>query len=288
MLALLERADLGLESHDLGTIARRAHQGVHRRESDVVGEERELFRVVAVGVPGEPVVAAHAEDTARLVDHPGALGTGLEGLLVAVDHLGGQVELGSVCDRCILELEGGHTRHVALQHHVEALLIHEGSVLDRVESGDERVPDSLGGAAVPEHLAPVVVGDLHDRFHLSVGHRQRVLIVGAGRRGIARRVGLQPVGAVLHQPASRRAGLVGTVDDEDHALHPDLAELGVPVHQPAGAADLLSARDEARSGNEVGVDRLGEGHVGVEEASGRTGRRVAAFECQPRVERCMQ
>ena len=152
----------------------------------------------------------------------------------------------------------------------------------------ERVLDALCRPAMAVDLAPMVVRDLGDRFHLLERHRERVLVVAAGCCGVAGRIGLQPLGAVLDETAGGTARLVGTVDDDDHALHPDLAELGVPIHQASGATDLLTAWDEARADDDVRIDRFGEPHVGVEQAACRAGRRVAALQRHPGIESALQ
>ena len=161
-------------------------------------------------------------------------------------------------------------------------------MFDRVVAGQERVLDALCRPAMAVHLAPVVVRDLGDRCHLLERHREGVLVVGAGRCSVAGRVGLQPVGTVLDKPTRGTARLVGTVDDDDHALHPDLAELGVPIHQATGTTDLLTAGDEARADDDVRIDRFGEPHVGVEQATCRAGRRVAALQRHSGIERALQ
>ena len=61
-------------------------------------------------VPGEAVIAAHAEPAAGLEDPPGALGAAFERLLVAVDHRLRHAELRAALDARLLELQGRHHR----------------------------------------------------------------------------------------------------------------------------------------------------------------------------------
>src|SRR6202044_446475 len=81
------------------------------------------------------------------------------------------------------------------------------------------------------------------------------------------------------------AAFVGAVDQEDQPLHAELEVLGVPVHQPAGAADLAPAGGQSRAGDQVLLDRLLEPDVDVVQAAAAPGRRVSAFERQPGVAR---
>src|SRR5262249_3797325 len=62
-------------------------------------------------------------------------------------------------------------------------------------------------------------------------------------------------------------------------------EVGVPVHQPAGAADLTAGRGQARANYQVVLDGLLEPDVDVVQASARARRRVAALQGQPGVGR---
>src|SRR5262249_54453714 len=73
-LARLERAQLVAAAQDLGTRFGGAGEDVQRAQADVLDEEGQLLGVVAVRVPGEAVVAAHAEPSARPQDHAGTLG----------------------------------------------------------------------------------------------------------------------------------------------------------------------------------------------------------------------
>ena len=124
--------------------------------------------------------------------------------------------------------------------------------------------------------------------HLLEGHAQRVMVVGVGRGGVAGRIGLDPLDAVLDQLAHGGPGLVGAVDQQHQPLHADLAEVGVPVHQPADAADLAAAGRQARAGDQVVLDRLLEPDVDVEQAAAAAGRRVAALQGQLGVGRRQQ
>src|SRR5262245_34945834 len=103
------------------------------------------------------------------------------------------------------------------------------------------------------------------------------MVVRVGRGGVAGRIGLHPLDAVLHELPHGAAALVRAVDDEHDAFHPDLPELGVPVHQPAGATNLAAARSEARAEDEVFVDRTLEPDVDVVEAAAAPRGRVAAL-----------
>ena len=119
--------------------------------------------------------------------------------------------------------------------------------------------------------------------HLLEGHAQRVVVVGVRRGGVAGRVGLDPLDAVLDQLAHGGPRLVGAVDEQHQPLHADLAEVGVPVHQPADAADLAAAGRQARAGHEVVLDGLLQPDVDVEQAAAAAGRGVAALQGQPGV-----
>src|SRR2546422_618260 len=83
--------------------------------------------------------------------------------------------------------------------------------------------------------------------------------------------------------AFRLAALVGAVDDEDEPLHADLSELGVPVHQPTGAADLPAAAGQARPEHQVLLDGPLQPDVDVVQRAAAAGRGIAALERQLRV-----
>ncbi len=191
----------------------------------------------------------------------------------------------AVLDARILELERGHDRRVALKQQVERLLVHERRVLEAVEAGAERILDPLGGSAVSGHLAMVVVSLGDDGRHFVEGHAERVVVGRIGRGGIAGGVGLDPLDAVLDQLADGRAALVRSVDQEDQSLHAELEVVGVPVHEPARAADLASAGSQSRAGYQVVLDRLLEPDVDIVQAAAAARGRVAAFEREPGVAR---
>ena len=109
------------------------------------------------------------------------------------------------------------------------------------------------------------------------------MIVHVGRSGIAGGIRFHPLDAVLHQRPHGFAGVLHSVDDEDQAFHADLPELGIPIHEPARAADLASAAGKAGSGNDTFVDRLFHPDVDVVEATAAAGGGIAAFEGEPGV-----
>jgi hypothetical protein len=136
---------------------------------------------------------------------------------------------------------------------------------------------------VAGHLEAVVVRLLDAGVHLVEGHAQRVVVVRVGGGRVAGRVGLDPLDAVLDQLADGAAGLGGAVDQQDQALHADLAEVGVPVHQAAGAADLAAAGRQARAGGQLVLDGFFQPDVDVVQAAAAAGGRVAALQGQPGV-----
>ena len=106
-------------------------------------------------------------------------------------------------------------------------------------------------------------------------------MVGRVRRGgVSGGIGLDPLDAVLHEFSNGAPGLIGTVDQEDQTFHPELQVVGVPVHQPAGAADFAAVGGEPRAGNQVVLDRLLQPDVNVVQAAAAPGRRVSALESQ--------
>ena len=200
-LAGLQRSDIVFCSADLRAGTGGTNDGVHRAEADVVDEEAELFGVVTMRVPREAVVAAQAQPTTGLEQLAGADRAGLERFLVAVDHPLREPELGTVVDRGELELQCRNTWNVAFDHHVDALVVEERAVLDRVVSGQQCVLDPLGRPAMAVHLAPVIVCHLTDRLHLLEGHRQGVVVIGVWCSSITGRIRLQPLGTSLDQSA---------------------------------------------------------------------------------------
>jgi hypothetical protein len=131
----------------------------------------------------------------------------------------------------------------------------------------------------------VVVSGLHDGVHFFERHAQRVVVVRVGRGGVAGGVRLDPFHAVLHELANRRASLVGSADQQDQPFHADLAELGIPVHQPASSADLSTAGRQTWSEHQVVLNRLFQPEIDIEQAAAAASRRVPAFERQLRVTR---
>ena len=195
-----------------------------------------------------------------------------------VNHALWQAKLLAAHDAGLLEVKARHHGHVALQQQLQPFVIDEGRVLDAVVASPQRVLDALGGAAVAGDLELVVVRGGDDGVHLLEGHAQRVMVVLIGPCGIAGRIRLHPLDAVLHQRTHGLARVLHAVDAEHKPVHADLAEVGVPVHQPARAANLAAAGDQARAGDEILLEGLLQPHVAVEEATARAGGRVAAFE----------
>ena len=111
------------------------------------------------------------------------------------------------------------------------------------------------------------------------------MIGGVGGGGVAGRIGLDPLDAVLDQLADGPAGFDRSVDQQDQAFHPQLEMVGVPVHQPPRAADLASAGGQPGTEEQVLLDRLLEPDVDVVQAAAAAGRGVAALEGQPGVRR---
>src|SRR5262249_41345525 len=155
---------------------------------------------------------------------------------------------------------------VAGQEQVEGLVVHEGAVLQGVVAGPQGVLDALGGPAVAGDLDLVVVGGCDDGVHLLEGHAEGVVVVDVGGGGGGGGVGLDPRDPALDQLAAGGAGLVGAVDQQHQPLHADLSELGVPVHQPAGAANLPPAGRQPGALGDVVLDGLLQPDVDVEEA----------------------
>ena len=207
---------------------------------------------------------------------------------MAVDHHLRQLELRPALHAGVLEIQRRDDGGVPLQQQVERLIIHERAMLDGVVTGAERIFDPLGRAAVAGHLQAVIVGRRHHGVHFVERHAQRVVVVDIGRGRIAGGIRLDPLHSVLNERAHGLPRIVGAVDDEHQPFHADLAELGVPVHQPAGRADLASARGQPRSGDEVFLNRFLQPDVDIEQTAAGAGRRVAALQRQLRVDRRQQ
>src|SRR5262249_13757452 len=150
------------------------------------------------------------------------------------------------------------------------------------------VLDPLGGAAVAGYLELVVVRRRDDRVHLLEGHAQGVVVVDVGHGRVAGGGGLDPLDAVLDQRAHGGAGLLGARGQQHQPLPADLAEVRVPVHQAADAADLAAAGRQPRAGGEVVLDGALEPHVDVEQAAAAARRGVAALQGQLGVGRGQQ
>jgi hypothetical protein len=107
---------------------------------------------------------------------------------------------------------------------------------------------------LPRDFHAVVVRLVDHRVHLLECHAQRVVVVRVGRRGVAGRIGLDPLDAILDELAHGAAAFIGAVDQQHQALHADLAKIGIPVHQAADAADLAPAGCQPRPGRKFLVD----------------------------------
>ena len=270
-------------AHDLSAGLRGALEHLERREPDEVDEEQQLLGVVAVGIPGEAVIAPHPQPAAGAENPPGALGPAVERLLVAVDDPLREAELGAALHAHFLEVQRRHAGNVAGEKELEPLIVDERAMLDRVIARLERIRDPLGGPAVAGHFETVVVGGGHHGAHLLERHAKGVVIVDVGGGGVAGGVGLHPLDAILDELPDRGAGLVGAVDEEHEPLHADTAEVGIPVHQPADAADLTAAGHKPGARREVVLDGFLEPDIDIEQAPATAGRRVAALEGQPGV-----
>src|SRR5205823_801164 len=66
-------------------------------------------------------------------------------------------------------------------------------------------------------------------------------------------------------------------------FHAELAKIGVPVHQSAGAADLATAGGKARPRRDVVLDGFLEPDIDVEEATAAARRGVTALQGKPGV-----
>ena len=117
-------------AHDFRAGLRGALERFERAEADVVHEEGQLLGVVAVRVPAEAVVAAHADAPAGLEDFAIARRAAFERFLMAVNHALRQAELLPTHDARLLEVKPRHHGHVALQEQLQPLVINERRVLD--------------------------------------------------------------------------------------------------------------------------------------------------------------
>ena len=195
-------------AHDLGAGPGGAGDRLQRREADVVDEESQLLGVVAVRVPGEAVVAAHADPAAGLENPARTFGAAFQRFLDGRrSTFCGRPNSGPRSTLASSNCKRGNARGVALEQQFERLVVHERAVLDRVVAGPQGVLDSLGRPAVAGDLQFVVVGRGDDGVHFVEGHAKRVVVVDVGRGGVAGRIGLDPLDAVLDQFAHGRRAL---------------------------------------------------------------------------------
>ena len=231
-----------------------------------------------MGIPSKAVIASHAEPSAGSQDPQRAFHAAVECFLVAIDHTLGQSELRPELDAGFFKVQGRNARNIALEHQIESFVVHEGSMLDAVVTCTKRVLDPLGGSAVACDLEFVVVSCCDHGVHFFKCHAQGMVIVGIGRGCIAGRIGFDPLDPIFDQRSDRFAGIFDSVDDKDQALHADLSELGVPVHEPSCRTDLATACSEPRPRHEVFLDRSLEPHIDIEQTPARPSRRIAALE----------
>src|SRR6185436_13334949 len=115
---------------DLGAGFGGAFECVERGEADVLDEEGEFLGIKAVGIPGEAIIASHAQTAAGLEDAPATLRAAFEGLLMAVDDLLREAEFGPVDDAGLFELQARHDRDITFEQHFEPLVVDEGRMLN--------------------------------------------------------------------------------------------------------------------------------------------------------------
>src|SRR6266850_455794 len=133
------------------------------------------------------------------------------------------------------------------------------------------------------HLVIVRFG--HDCMHLFEGHAERMMIVRIGSGSVARRIGFHPFDSIFDQLPNGATAVIGPIDDENQPLHADLAEVRVPIHQPAGPTDLAPTGRQAWADNEILLERLLQPDIDVVQTTAAASCRIAALKCELRVGR---
>jgi hypothetical protein len=157
-----------------------------------------------------------------------------------------------------------HEKGPTLDHQIERLVTHEGTVLDAVDARLDRRPDAVVAMGVGRHRETGPVGLVRDGPQLVVG-----VLLGAGRAGVrhhpARRADLDQLGAVLDLVADRLAHLRPAVGDA--LLDGDGQDVGRErlehrgVEVAAGRRDGVAGGDDPRAVDPAQLDRLHQRHV---------------------------
>lgn len=150
-------------------------------------------------------------------------------------------------------------------HQLHVGVVHEGAVFDRIDAGDHRAPDRFSAMGVGGDGEAVIVGGGDDRHDFLDGHL-RVVDAAALVEHAARGHDLDDVDAVLVVLADRLVGVVDAVDDAvlraGVALQVGAITVGV-VGVAARGADCATGGEDARSGDDAGIDGVAQGDRGV-------------------------
>ena len=281
--AFLQLAELVAAHHDLAAVLRRRQDRLHRRHPEVLDEELEVARVLAVRREGEPVVAAGQHADAALVHLRQRLERGVPLDLVAhADRLRTRdaVRLGLVQHR----VEDRDARRdevpvlVRLEH-VERLVVDEARVVDDLDAVPHALLDRCARARVRRDALAA---------HLRLADRDGDLLVAHPGRRRRRAPGtkLSPdrLSLIESTPYFRNMRTHLRISSGPLTMMPKLNSCHGSVRQrlvaeAAGDGDLLARGEVARARDQPFVDRVARDDVEPRlRARGADARREARLE----------
>ena len=194
---------------------------------------------------------------------------------LSIDSCGSLNSIG-LAEQVVVVVDVGHEPGALLEHHLNALVVDQAAVLDRVDAGHQGVLDPLRPVRVGGDLAAGGVR-LLDRgpqlLDRELGRAGRI----AARQHAAGGVHLDHVDPVLDLRANDVAHLVDAVGDLEVALlgkHRDahLGRKAVQVAVAAGHRDARPAGHDPRTDQKSLVDRSREGRPPERAATRRRAR----------------
>ena len=253
----LDDAELALVAQDLGAdgggladdLDRLQHLGAEHELAALL--DLELAQKVAAVADLHAGLLADLERAQRAVEHDVVLG----------QHVGGHAELrGALLHDEVGHQVGHHVAVLGLQQ-LGRLGVDQVAVLDGAHAVVDGARDGFGRVGVGQHVAAEGLGLVGRRGDLGLGELQGIERI-VGRGDAARAHDLHLVGALAHLLAHQLAHLVGAVGDRhavDHGVAAAAGRAGdvgaaARIAVAAGRADGAAGDEEARAGDQAGLD----------------------------------
>src|SRR5690606_26080285 len=203
---------------------------------------RQLFGVAAVAVERRARVGAHGNAPTGAVVHLERFAVALLDGPRLVHHVGGNAPVG-VVENVAQRGDGRHQESLPGEHFVQALLVHENAVLDRIDARAHGIQNAFGALRVAGRAFAEALGLVHAGVHLVVAV-VRVHGVDAGRHDAAGGHDFHQVAARMHLFAHCLDDFVATIG---HAAGAVAVAAGHADHA-AGRLDGGPGEHAARNG----------------------------------------